>query len=1007
MNDSMPKKKLALERGQDLEVSSGCDNEVEVPPKSYGIVIVEQEAGLAEVVLDMDKPRGLPLHLSLTPYPEPNERVGVSSEPPGLIEAVEVDTEVPSLARPRFDIQPKRPGETTLTFSFPETLAGVKTAQLPVKVRATPFVEIAAPKLVLVRKDYLQGKLEPEHQRLQVSVGVRGDFDGTGLLEVVDKGKVVLFDDLGTEVGEEVQLSGQDLNAGKVFSIEGRAPSAAVEGTELRLTLDGGNVPIGGPAVDKLTCVELTLQLFDAEETEQLDAAKLTPGALLDLAPEQEASKRLHLRLLQAAPDDFAGKLVIRVAGEPNVSLFAAKDASNRTLIDGSDLANQATDIWLEATALSEVKEDVVLEAGLADLEDAVGDRVHATVRATPSVEVDAPGIVLVQDPPPQEPFRLGATLRATGGPAFKGKAVMAARPPANINMYLSDGEQPPHYTLVKSGDEIPTERLATEEGCRLFVVGLQPAEKVELELKLTDEPVASAEPAIAELKSIALALEVYTCKTPEAEPAVYAEKLDPGRTLCKPRTGASERAKVVVKKPDDNLGVPLVLWVWDEKTNEASDRIAVYDQERDGALVEELEVHEDTTVWVEPGSASATMKDTSLRLGVKGLRSGEQRAVGDKAVFTVVTAALELSPSRSQEGVQPAPMAGEEKLEVGRFIHVQKGTEHGRAYVSLGPVAPADYDGKFCLHVVDAASGEPSSRVELFDADRPGGGPMEPGTALAKEGVKLWAQGKEASAALRDVHVRLAIKDHVQRCDEVALTVVQFSKLALRWKEQKPGEEAEEDKSHEVAEEVACADDFETNAPLKRVSWSVPARNELDVSAELVPEEAKPLVRWSVLPIKGAQEVSRTVPLEQEETVVEAENSDANAPLTAKLRADKPGKLNLRAFIPGNESGTFNGGQSDKDIDREPFIVANLDLEPAPRLLLKPKLKTAENEAAMPDETVIKVVFDDKSSVEGKVVDGEFKSEVDQLRGAEYRPTAKSCRLEIGDERALYFVSG
>ncbi len=1011
MHDNLPPSETNFEHGSEIELDSGRDHSVLAPPKPYSISIDDKPA---ELVLDMDKPDGTTLNVTIGPFPEADEKVEVSSKPEGHIDAVEVEDAVSNKTKPQYKIKPVKPGEVELKLEFPITKPGMVTETLKVKVRAIPFVDVAKPKIVLVNKDYLKEALKekPGPQRLEVALGIKGVFDGTAKLEVVEKGKIKLFDGPDAdarELGESIDYKKGELDAGKVVYAEGVAASSALDSTELKLTLEGGTVPFGDPASDKMTCVELEVQLFKPEpdNSELAAAQKFKPGAVLDLAAKPEESQRAKVVVKKAKPDSFEGKVEIRLLND-KLRLFARKDPKVRDPFSADSVENKRLDLelWLEGAQLSAEKEDTGIEVGLADLEASVGDRATCTVRAMPVIEVVEPGFALVHNPElGEEPCRLEVVLKATGGPLFKGKATLRKESgDADLFVAANASEPPTEFTAASFGNPVELK----DGVAKVYVVGKKEG-KLGLALELKPESAATPEPggpAKAEVECVKLQLDVYTCKTADAEPKVYDKKLDPGRYLAKVVTGESERAKVVIKKPlPETFKGTVTLFVWDEEKKAAGNAVAVYDKETGGDPLETVELEglsEDRELWVAPNAASAKMKDVSLRLGIKDLKTpGGDPGTGDKVVFTVLEASLQLHESRTKEGVDPEALSAGGKLEEGRFVHVLQDKHHGRAWLTLGDVKPASFDGKFCLRIDDKNTLKPSDRVAIFDAEVPPAGAEKPvSTEYGKEELKLWVGGKKASDQLCDTLIHLGIKDHVGSCDKVALTVVEFSKLKAEW------QEGEEKKDFEVAKEAPAAKDydesFETNKPLKRISWSVAAKNSFKLSVAVQPEQLGEKVLWAVLPVKGAAAPERAAPIEDAKHNLQMNN------LQAQLDTTMAGNFHVVAYLPCDNEQKFNGGQSESRIDKQPFILMNLELPPAPRVFIKLTGEAGSGGKLLKEGTEVELKFDDKDTVKGTMKADEFIAEGGEIKGFEFDPEKKkSFTIELPTEQGLFFVDG
>ena len=71
--------------------------------------------------------------------------------------------------------------------------------------------------------------------------------------------------------------------------------------------------------------------------------------------------------------------------------------------------------------------------------------------------------------------------------------------------------------------------------------------------------------------------------------------------------------------------------------------------------------------LWVEGAKVSRGFKDTGLKLGIKGIERD-----ADHVIITVVRVRLSVGKSRKKAGAEPEAMSDAEKLNPGRFVHVQ-----------------------------------------------------------------------------------------------------------------------------------------------------------------------------------------------------------------------------------------------------------------------------------------------------------------------------------------------
>jgi hypothetical protein len=289
----------------------------------------------------------------------------------------------------------------------PVTLTAGQKKQVTVEVlpRPEPKIEIADPKLVLVKRAY-QGKPKPDVKphRIPVKLSVIGPFDGTGELScnhasgTTETNHVRLFPAVDSESKDELELPLKDIDAKKLEGgytvfVEGRNPSGSMDETELTLTLKGKKIPPKiDKATEKITCVLVELNICacradsGAPPAALAEDKKVDPGRYLHLQRPGHLAGRARLVVHRAKPDTYTGKLVL-TALDGRVELFAAEVAADlQAKIDTpielvkDDIPTTGKVYWVQGAAVSGDMGDTGFTLGLEALGGKEGDRVTVTV---------------------------------------------------------------------------------------------------------------------------------------------------------------------------------------------------------------------------------------------------------------------------------------------------------------------------------------------------------------------------------------------------------------------------------------------------------------------------------------------------------------------------------------------------------------------------------------------------------------------------------------------------
>lgn len=341
--------------------------------------------------------------------------------------------------------------------------------------------------------------------------------------------------------------------------------------------------------------------------------------------------------------------------------------------------------------------------------------------------------------------------------------------------------------------------------------------------------------------------------------------------------------------------------------------------------------------LFAEGATASAALNDVQLTLTL----SSAALLVGPPVTttMTAVELTLDICQSRTAAGVDPTPLPAAppaiEKINVGRFVHIQDpGNHHGRAMLIVRQAQPAAFAGDLVLRPINAS-------VRAFGAAdevaAPGQVPLAnphsiPNGTIAAGGERFWAEGVTVSGALRDTGFQLGIKDLENDGDRVAMTVVRLSNLQADI----PSTPAHTPRlgnspvaRHTFTRGAGAAlnaadfdEDFTANAPLVLLEGSVLAAHPINMSVQVAPAGVP--ISW-----KSVQRDTRPAPDGDHASIIALSPNpiptltpDAGNQLQATLLTDAVGSFHIRPFVDCNGNGQF-----DHNIDREPFIIMNLVL--------------------------------------------------------------------------------
>jgi hypothetical protein len=280
---------------------------------------------------------------------------------------------------------------------------GAAQVTFHLKPRPWPIISVDAPKIVLVRHDY-QGKPKPgvKPHRIPVKLSFGGDHDGDGEFNSNHADHIVVFEKADDAEDKAKRLpwniKAADLKDKTVF-IEGKAPSASMQDTQLTLTLKNGSAPPkNNPATEKITCILLELDIFkwrpdDGSDPVQIgEGPKIDPGRAVLVQNTHLWAQRAKMVLAKAKPATYAKDLVIKPihTGAGVVAAFAhdmEKPAPGQAELTGAGLtfpngpidAAKGVILWVQGKHLSGTMSDTGWTVELEELPGHEGDRVTMT----------------------------------------------------------------------------------------------------------------------------------------------------------------------------------------------------------------------------------------------------------------------------------------------------------------------------------------------------------------------------------------------------------------------------------------------------------------------------------------------------------------------------------------------------------------------------------------------------------------------------------------------------
>jgi hypothetical protein len=260
----------------------------------------------------------------------------------------------------------------------------------PPPPQVQPQIAVAPPKIVMVRKNYLQNP-----HRLAVRVSTDVNFTGTATLNSTTPHDIEIYDSRGRLQNLPLQITGRNISGGVTYYIRGIQASAGVGTSQLQLSLTGGNKTIvNSPATDTFTCVEVTLDLCQYKAAPGGGdpapvADKINTGRNVHLQTAGLWAGRAMIIVHQAQPAAYTGNVVLQsIGGGVRTFPYANEVPAGGDVASADPLstANAALGgnlrLWVEGAAVSRAVLDTGFTLGISDLPGVVGDRANVTVVA-------------------------------------------------------------------------------------------------------------------------------------------------------------------------------------------------------------------------------------------------------------------------------------------------------------------------------------------------------------------------------------------------------------------------------------------------------------------------------------------------------------------------------------------------------------------------------------------------------------------------------------------------
>lgn len=195
-------------------------------------------------------------------------------------------------------------------------------------------------------------------------------------------------------------------------------------------------------------------------------------------------------------------------------------------------------------------------------------------------------------------------------------------------------------------------------------------------------------------------------------------------------------------------------------------------------------------TLFAEGVKASDKVDDIELKLTLTGgtVKAGPP----DTAKMTAVEVTLDICESRTTKGVDPKPLpqpttatapsgTPKDKLFGGRFLHAQDVAKSRHRAMLIVKIKPEKFKADLLLRRKDAL-------INIFKTEDPKsadpaltGKIVIPTSAIPADGLKLFVEGKTASAILRDADLQLGFDGAEPDGDRAAITVYKIDKIEAK----------------------------------------------------------------------------------------------------------------------------------------------------------------------------------------------------------------------------------
>jgi hypothetical protein len=245
--------------------------------------------------------------------------------------------------------------------------------------------------------------------RIAVRLGASRRFGGKGTLSHNAAGGLLVYDaaEAGTLLAMPHDIPGGTLAGGVTVYVQGATPSARMNDTTLTLALTTAEPKNNDPATDRLTRIELHLDLCAYKPTPGgADPAplpanqRINPGRTLHVQTERRIAGRLMMIVRRTTPANYTGSVILKSLNDrvrpyayaqevpplppqpPDVKQPAPLTTANQSIDPALGLR-----LWVEGRKSSAALRDTGFTVEISDLPHREGDRAQITVVET---QVDA-----------------------------------------------------------------------------------------------------------------------------------------------------------------------------------------------------------------------------------------------------------------------------------------------------------------------------------------------------------------------------------------------------------------------------------------------------------------------------------------------------------------------------------------------------------------------------------------------------------------------------------------